>query len=626
MFKILSCVVSIFSSTIFQVFAEQSEYSTNNVALEYAHDLSKHVPEAGTFLGLTEYASRVGFIEENQDDIERTFNEKWIGICETKIQDYLKSFSVDQLEKMPLPLHEAYVELLHLKRKCEANIAVLNMNEKYHRLTVPNSYFNCMFDAIDPVMYLFVQTFLVLQERGTTAAAQRFSLYVNGDENNLPFIQGVQHYLDVKIEKYTDDEKTILYPAKNQVSKMISQAHLLKKIAPVVLTGVWNALWTTTTFWKQVNEYVSFLEQKILPNCLDDKTLPEELYVAYMNLQGVYVNPQTLIENALEDYEKAQREFSELALSFGKIYHIEGNNLNDIFNGCKKNTMRRSAAEALELYKNDADDFESTIKNHDLFDLPEHKMRIRLSGMLEGVVIPASRCTPPRVFNNDGTHRPELVLAKWKIYGNDFSSLFLVPHEGRPGHELHFSSILDQKQNYLRTSLIFDFATIEGWACYAQDIVSSYHLTVDSSCNLINDKKNSGTEVRQSMTKISNWDFRRNIALKAALCVQLILGQKTAAEVRNTLMTELGSSEVEADASIDRFSGGLGLGQSVCYYYGQKRLLDFKDQMSQQLGDRFKLKDFHNAVLSYGFLSVDLSKPLIQRKLIEKNGNNNNWD
>lgn len=569
--------------------------ATNDLALEYAQDLSEHVPEAASFLGLDKYDDKVGFIQLNQDEVEERFNSRWHNRIDEELKTLKEKYG-DIPEEMPLEHHETYVELLNLQRKCDANLRVLELNEKYARLTIPNTYFNTMFDAIDPVIFMFIQTFLLSQERGTDAATQRFDLYLYGQDDHLPFITGIQHYLEAKIAQYKQEEKEILYPLRKQIQNMIAQAHKLKFLAPVTLTKLWGATSRTWTFWSQVNTYIQFLERKILPYCKDEYTLPEDLYKAYMNLQGIYVdNPLALAKEALENFEHAQNEFSNLSQGLSAVYKTESVLPNVVLTEAKKKTTAKSQNEALNLFKETAKNLEELIKESNLFDLPDAKMAVRLTGMIEGMVVPASRCTPPKVFNNNGNFRPELVLADWKTNGNKFSTHFLVAHEGRPGHELHFSSILDQQQKFLRTNLIFDFATIEGWACYAQHILLPFYTTDEQ--------------------KISEWDFQRSIALKAALCIQLILGEKTTMNVKNNLMDELGIDEILADKSIDRFGGTLGLAQAICYYYGQQRLLRLKEKLEEKLGHQFNLKEFHNAVLSYGVLSIDLSAPLIERKL-----------
>ncbi|MDP3533071.1 MAG: DUF885 family protein [Alphaproteobacteria bacterium] len=577
------------------VLFSSSLQATNDLALEYIKDLSIHVPEAGSFLGLSEYDNQVGYIQKNQDDVEGRFNTRWRNRLDEELSN-LKATHGNNPEEMSLESHETYVELLNLQRKCDANLKVLEQNEKYARLTIPNTYFNTMFDAIDPVMFIFIQTFLLLQERGVDAATQRFNLYLYGQNDNPPFIQGVQQYLETKIAQYIQKDKKILYPPCKQIQSMIAQANKLKFLAPFALTKLWGATSKTWHFWSQVNNYIWFLEQKILPHCTDDYALPEDLYKAYMNLQGIYVDdPKKLAEEALKHFENAHKEFSDLSIGLSAKYNTVSALPNEIMNELKIKTAVKSQNEALILYNDTAKDLENIIRNNDLFDLPESEMSVRLSGTLEGMVVQASRCTPPKVFNNHGRFRPELVLADWKNNGNKFSAHFLTAHEGRPGHELHFSSILDQEQNYLRTNLLFDFATIEGWACYAEHALLPFFAHEEQ--------------------RISELDFQRFISLKAALCIQLMLGEKNQAEIKETLMTELDIPETLADTAIARFAGNLGLAQAICYYYGQQRLIKLKEELEQKLGNKFNLKEFHNAVLSYGILSIDLSAPLIERKL-----------
>jgi hypothetical protein len=69
MLKFLSFgIILLFSSSL---------QATDDLALEYIKDLSVHVPEAGSFLGLSEYDTQIGFIQKNQDEVEARFNTRW---------------------------------------------------------------------------------------------------------------------------------------------------------------------------------------------------------------------------------------------------------------------------------------------------------------------------------------------------------------------------------------------------------------------------------------------------------------------------------------------------------------------------------------------------------------------
>ena len=77
----------------------------------------------------------------------------------------------------------------------------------------------------------------------------------------------------------------------------------------------------------------------------------------------------------------------------------------------------------------------------------------------------------------------------------------------------------------------------------------------------------------------------------------------------------IGFSEELATSEADRYCFKMP-GQAAAYRYGAMKIMDLGNELKESLGNNFKLKDFHDAVLSFGFLPIEISRNFIKDKLI----------
>ena len=86
-------------------------------------------------------------------------------------------------------------------------------------------------------------------------------------------------------------------------------------------------------------------------------------------------------------------------------------------------------------------------------------------------------------------------------------------------------------------------------------------------------------------------------------------------EAMNLLMNEAFQQKTEAENKWRRVS--LTQVQLCCYFTGYTEIYDFREEMKKELGDKFKLKDFHEKFLSFGSAPVKYIKALMlaERKL-----------
>jgi len=157
----------------------------------------------------------------------------------------------------------------------------------------------------------------------------------------------------------------------------------------------------------------------------------------------------------------------------------------------------------------------------------------------------------------------------------------LVYHETIPGH--HFQVALDLEntgQPLFRRVRLFGGITAltEGWALYAERLAAE-----------------------------SGWyenDLEGQLGyLDAQLFRARRLVVDTGLHAKRWTRDQAIAYGIEA-SEIERYV--VNPGQACAYMIGQLRLIELRDRVRQALGERFSLKDYHNAVLAAGTLPLDM--------------------
>ena len=162
-------------------------------------------------------------------------------------------------------------------------------------------------------------------------------------------------------------------------------------------------------------------------------------------------------------------------------------------------------------------------------------------------------------------------------------ALFL--HEGQPGH--HFHLALQQKMplpKFRKHTWVNAYG--EGWALYAETLGHEMGLYDDPAA----------------------WvgALRLEMLRAARLVVDTGLHAKGWSRERaiQYWMDNVGSSDAQSQNQIDRYIATPG--QALGYKLGSLKILELRERAQRQLGERFRLADFHDAVLADGSLPLSL--------------------
>jgi uncharacterized protein (DUF885 family) len=171
-------------------------------------------------------------------------------------------------------------------------------------------------------------------------------------------------------------------------------------------------------------------------------------------------------------------------------------------------------------------------------------------------------------------------------------------HEGIPGHHLQFS--IAQEQMVLPAFRRFAYynAFSEGWAFYAERLgreVGFYQDPYSEYGRLENEMWRSVRLVVDTGVHAKHWSRQQMVDY---------FRQHTAMDEPNI--------ETEADRYI------AWPGQALSYKLGQMKIIELRERARQQLGERFDLGAFHDALLADGPLPLDVLETNMNRWLAEQ--------
>ena len=166
-------------------------------------------------------------------------------------------------------------------------------------------------------------------------------------------------------------------------------------------------------------------------------------------------------------------------------------------------------------------------------------------------------------------------------------------HEGIPGHHLQFS--IAQEQTDLPPFRRFATynAYSEGWAFYAERLgkeLGFYRDPYSEYGRLENEMWRSVRLVVDTGVHAKHWSRQQMVDF---------FRQHTAMD------------EPNIETEVDRYIAWPG--QALAYKLGQMKILDLRERARKELGERFDLRAFHDAVLADGPLPLDVLEENVER-------------
>lgn len=560
----------------FSAAAESWIDASNRIATEYARADGALYPERAAATGLREFDSRALFLEKDQNARELALIATWTARLNEE-----RGKATDENLRLDLKILRDH---LYLRRE------EIYLEEKFGVVSfLPGTRF-----ALESLLSL------VNDQSGAerkAAALKRFHTYVQGDDQHPPLLVAFQNRLLADEIRF---QKKRLMPLRAEVEQYLAESPSYVQGVHQVLSKTLKPGWEAdfAEFQEQSKAFDEFLRLHVLPLARKDFKLPKEIYAHTLRMRGIEESPQELIRSARARYKVLYREFRDVAAVVAREKGWKTKDPAAVIALLKQNQVLKPE-EVKPLFEGAARTLEEIIRRENLVTLPATPLRIRVAGEAESLANPVPHLTEPPLVGNKG-ERPEFVVPSYadgRAALDDFSyraaALVLAAHEGRPGHDLQFSSMLDRGTSVIRARYAFNNANVEGWGLYAEEMVYPY---LPSDAKLV--------ALQMRLLRVA----------RAFLDPEVQLGKTRSREVPRFLTKELGISERLATLELRRFEFD-NPGQAPSYFYGLGRMESARRRVAAAQGHRFSDQCFHDGVLSLGMLPVGMIGNELERNL-----------
>ncbi len=353
---------------------------------------------------------------------------------------------------------------------------------------------------------------------------------------------------------------------------------------------------------KQLKAYNEWTRTQVLPKARTDTRLPPELYAYQLKQYGIDIDPALLMRRAQLEFMETRAAMQQLAPLVAKAKGIDATDYRDVIKALKKDSIANDKLETY--YRGIIDRIDPIIEREKIVDVPNRPMQMRLGSPAESAAQPAPHFLPAPLVGNTG-QQGTFVLplgnpdkdGKGKNYDDfnfDAVAWTLSAHEGRPGHELQFTAMVERGVSLARSMFAFNSVNVEGWALYAEAEMVPYE-PLDGQLIAL--------------------QFRLMRAARAMLDPGLNLGLIDRERARQVLEQDVGLSEPMARQELDRYTFNAP-GQAGSYFYGYTRILELRMQTELALGKRFDRKAFNNFLLDQGLLPPDQLAKAVREQFV----------
>jgi uncharacterized protein (DUF885 family) len=358
-------------------------------------------------------------------------------------------------------------------------------------------------------------------------------------------------------------------------------------------------------FDRQAADYVAWQRSTVLPKTRTDFRLPPELYAFSLKRVGIDIDPQLLIQRAQVEFMETRMAMQQIAPLIAKAHGFASDDYRDVIRALKKEQLGRDQVEPY--YRNEViPAIERAITTQRVVDLPQRPMIMRLASDAENAAQPAPHMDPPPLLNNHG-ERGQFVLTTGNPDASGKAETFddftfkaaawtLTAHEGRPGHELQFSAMVERGVSQARSLFAFNSVNVEGWALYAEAEMVPYE-PLDGQLIAL--------------------QLRMMRAARAMLDPMLNLGLTDRDTAFRVLTQDVVLSKAMAKQEVDRYTFR-SPGQAGSYFYGYSRILQLRAETEVALGDRFDRLAFNNFLLDQGLLPPDLLARAVREDFVPR--------
>ena len=398
----------------------------------------------------------------------------------------------------------------------------------------------------------------------------------------------------------------LLQPTRLEVERALGNADtyiagIRKLFADYGITGA-DADAALDAIAREITDYAAWTRARVLPQAREDTRLPPELYAFGLKQYGTDIDPHLLMQRAQLAYMEIRAQMQQLAPLVAAANGIEARDYREVIRALKRESIPDDRLEAS--YREVIDAIDPIIEANAIVDVPQRPMRMRLGSAAESAASPAPHFLPAPLVGNTG-QQGTFVLPLGNPGGDGTGDAYddfnfdavrwtLSAHEGRPGHELQFTAMVERGVSLARSMFAFNSVNVEGWALYAEaELVP--HEPLDGQLIAL--------------------QFRLLRAARAMLDPMLNLGLTDRESAGRVLTDDVVLSPAMARQELDRYTFNAP-GQATSYFYGYTRILELRMRTELALGAKFDRRAFNNFLLDQGLLPPDQLAEAVETQFI----------
>lgn len=472
------------------------------------------------------------------------------------------------------------------------NIEGIRLSEKYQLpyFNIAQSIFQSMHGLLDEQ---------VTAER-RPAALVRLRKYVGLEKGFTPLTRQAMAFTSARL-----GQKNLIGPFKDDLENDLSNSDrylagtesLLKQFD---IKGYEAPL---AELKKQVAEYNAFIRAEMLPRATTDFRQPAELYRYLLKTRGNDMPVEEMISRAKTSFREIQNEMRVIAPMVAREKGFASTEYRDVIRELKK---KQFAGEAiLPSYQSRIADLEKLIRENHVVTLPDRPMAFRLASEAETAAQPAPHMQPPRMIGNTGEKGAFVLPLRvagadgreigYDDFTFDAAAWTLTVHEGRPGHELQFSAMIEKGVSLARSLYAFNSVNVEGWALYAEAEMKPFE-PLDGQLIAL--------------------QHRLMRAGRAFLDPSLQLGRMTREEAYGVLENDIVLSPAMAKQEVERYTFRAP-GQAPSYFVGYARLMELRTDVERMLGKDFDRQSYHDFILAQGLIPPALLREAVMSEYVK---------
>ena len=353
---------------------------------------------------------------------------------------------------------------------------------------------------------------------------------------------------------------------------------------------------------KQLTDYAAWAKSTVLPTARTDYKLPDELYALALKGFGIDIDPRILIERAQLEFMETRNAMQQLAPLVAKAKGLKSTDYIGVIKELKYPQFEDDQVEPH--YRNVVmPELDRLIAANKVVSLPARPMQMRLGSPAENAAQPAPHFLPAPLVGNTG-QQGTFVLplgnpnagadGQYDDFNYPAGAWTLTAHEGRPGHELQFTAMVERGVSLARTLYAFNSVNVEGWALYAEAEMVPYEPLEGQLIAL---------------------QLRLQRAARAMLDPMLNLGLADRDTAMRVLTGQVGLSPAYARQEVDRYTVNAP-GQAGSYFYGYSRIQQLRAETELALGTKFDRLAFNNFLLAQGLLPPDLLAKAVRETFV----------